>query len=168
MFWCSLPLLCCTVLAQVPTPWTLSVFIPRCLSLPSAFSNFLSPLNSPFTTFVWLWLSQYMGKLALDLLLFRLQHTQAWIPQGQHIFVCWEQQMNRETPPTSAAHQYLLIQKNTPWEWTPGSCSSSGCLLIMNDGHFQFWSEGCFEGYTFFCHSVSHSANFIGSWWWLV
>lgn len=136
MFWCSLPLLCCTVLAQVPISWTLSVFIPRSLSLPSVFSNFLSPLNSLFTIFVWLWLSQYEGKLALDLLLFRLQHTQAWILQGHLIFVCWKQQGNRETHPTSAAHQYLLKQKSTLWEWTPRSCSSNGWLLIMNDSHF--------------------------------
>lgn len=100
------------------------------LSVSPAFTNFLTPLNYLFTTFVWLWLPQYEGKLGLDLLLFRLSHTQVWTLQGHHTFLCWEHQRNRETPPTSAAHQYLLIQKSTLWERTPGSCSSSGWLLI--------------------------------------
>lgn len=85
------------VLAQVPIPWTLYVFIHRCLSLPPAFSNFISPLNSLFTIFVWLWLSQCEGKLALHLFLFRLSHRQAWILQGQHAVVWWEQQRKRDT-----------------------------------------------------------------------
>lgn len=103
------------------------------LSVSPAFTNFLSPLNYLFATFVWLWLPQYEGKLGLDLLLFRLSHTQVWTLQGHYTFLCREHQRNRETPPTSAAHQYLLIQKSTLWEWTPGSYSSSGWLLIMND-----------------------------------
>lgn len=133
MFWCSLPLLFAQSLPKFPYPKSsLFSFLDVSLCL-SCFYQFPYPLKLSFHNLCLAMAATVWGETwAWPTALQALTHSSMDSPRSPH-FLHWEHQRNRETPPTSAAHQYLLIQKSTLWERTPGSCSSSGWLLIMND-----------------------------------